>query len=96
MTELEQLIADQHRDLRWGDRVYGFSLDRLPHGADTPAPRARAHDDRHGTIYCYTGLRCRCEKCRRAIREHARNQRALGRWDTGYQRNLAARSQASV
>ncbi len=84
-NELEQLIADQARDAAT-DRVWSLSLDSFPSCPDTPKPRLRAHDDRHGTLACYTHLRCRCDKCRATIAAHARQQRAIGRWDTRYEK----------
>lgn len=87
-SELNRLIAEQEHDLEHGHRVWGISVDQFASGAEVilQPRRLLAHDDRHGTIYCYTGLKCRCASCRAAMAAHARTQRALGRWDSRYEK----------
>ena len=74
--ELDRLIAEQERDSR-SFRVFGLSLDSFPSGADLVYRYSRktANDPRHGTLNCYTNLRCRCEKCRRAQADAKREWR---------------------
>jgi hypothetical protein len=74
VTELERLIAEQQADDA-SHHVHGLSVDAFPSGADLPRRRARAHDDRHGTLACYVNLRCRCPKCRAASAAYARDRR---------------------
>lgn len=76
-SELDLLIAEQEHDARTGDRVHSLSLDAFPSGADITLirPRVLANDPRHGTINCYTNLRCRCAKCRAAQAEAKRDWR---------------------
>lgn len=79
MSELAALIAEQEADARNGGRVNSYSLDALPGvGADllTRARRLTVTDDRHGTLYCYVRLRCRCAKCRARSALYARERRA--------------------
>ena len=75
VSELEELIAAQDLDMRTGHRVKGgvcgdlhATLELGPDGLPvfTRSRRQTANDDRHGTLYCYHRLRCRCSKCRAA------------------------------
>ena len=78
MTELEQLIADQARDARLGDRVHSLSIDAWPSGLDALlAPRRLVAAPRypHGTMSSYTHGRCRCRVCRDASAAYARERR---------------------
>ena len=84
-TELEQLIAEQAKDMRSGDRVYSLSYDAWESGADLVYRYSRklATDPRHGTLNCYTNLRCRCTKCRAASAQAKREQRRRKHVDKG-------------
>ena len=70
-VELEQLIAEQADDMERGDRVWSVSLDAFP-SVDVAEhrPRLRASDERHGTLFGYVRLRCRCSRCCQASREY--------------------------
>ena len=70
MTELETLIAEQAKDDTY--RVHSISVDAWHSGVDTPRPRLRAHDSRHGTLYCAKVLHCKCKKCREASAKYQR------------------------
>lgn len=75
-VELEQLILAQARDSD-SYRVHSISIDRFPAGADVTLTRIRqtATDTRHGSLYCYVMLRCRCPKCRGASAAYQRDRR---------------------
>lgn len=80
--ELEALIAEQREDDLFGHRVlaengsWSVSVDAWASGADAVQRRAKVSDDRHGSLYCYVRLRCRCAKCRARSAEYARERRA--------------------
>ena len=76
MSELEELIAEQERDAK-SFRVFSVSHDAWPSGPDLVYRYSRklATDPRHGTNSCYTGLGCRCDKCRAAAAEQKRSER---------------------
>ncbi len=80
-SELDRLIAEQEQDLEHGDRVWGISVDQFASGAEVilQPRRLLAHDDRHGTLYCYTRLKCRCKRCRAANAAYARRAYHLKR-----------------
>ena len=76
MSELELLIAEQAKDDHYRIDLNGtISLDAIPSGADMPRGRQTVSDERHGSLYCYVKLRCRCAKCRNASAEYARTRR---------------------
>jgi hypothetical protein len=75
-SELDLLIAEQERDRKHGHHVHGDVIDALAlaHlvtlGRDGMAALETrpvlVHDDRHGTLYCYKRLGCRCPQCKAA------------------------------
>lgn len=75
--ELAHLIADQARDAA-SFRVSSYSLDQFPSGADIIYDRRRltVTDSRHGSLYCYVKLLCRCARCRAVSATYARDRRA--------------------
>jgi hypothetical protein len=80
LRELEALVAEQAHDMTHGDRVWSTSVDAFPSGADIVHERQRqtVTDTRHGTLYSYKRLRCKCQKCTRANRDYKRGRRARG------------------
>ena len=63
MSELARLIEEQAKDAATF-RVHSISLDAFPSGVDAPGAKQLANDGRHGSLYYYVRLRCRCVKCR--------------------------------
>jgi hypothetical protein len=81
VNELEQLVAEQARDMKRRHFVQTDSgtihYDAFPSGADLFHLRSKklVNDPRHGTLNCYTHLKCRCSKCRAAMAQAKREQR---------------------